>query len=442
MDAVKNNKEDQELLDNDFTDILKAFLYSFIGICIFFLPIKIDGQTRTLLYHIAFKIQDNMKGFLQICIVIYMILGIVKALKKEKNEKVIKIFIFLRIISLIIILNIFYGSKSFIFLSENAAQLIDELVINIATILPLSSIFMPFILEYGFLDIVESYFHNIMKKIFKMSGKTLVNILVYIYTDCFCGYFMTNKLYRCGKLRESEACILVLNFSILSFQMISYLCNELNITKLEFIFTSTSILILTNMILCRIYPISKKKKSYFIKTNYRETIHRKNKFKKGVKKYIQNKNKASIFKHIIDNLEEAFNVVIDLIPNIIIILFLSDILVNNVLIIDILKITLYPFMDMLKLHGIDEINKFIVTTFFNDILAVDNVSEGIGYTARFVICIIATLKCTSLSGNMIYMKSAIVPVCKKDFLIVYIERIMLILAIYSLGYYFYIGYIT
>ena len=72
------------------------------------------------------------------------------------------------------------------------------------------------LLDYGLVEIIEAYTHKIMKKVFKVSGKVFLNFLVYILVDNVCGIFMTYKLYKDGKLREREAAITILNFSILS----------------------------------------------------------------------------------------------------------------------------------------------------------------------------------------------------------------------------------
>ena len=80
---------------------------------------------------------------------------------------------------------------------------------------------------------------------------------------------MTEKLYREGKLRQREACSIVLNFSILSIPMIIYTSEELNLNKLNLILISVIILIITNIILSKSYLLNKKKKSYYIKTWFR-----------------------------------------------------------------------------------------------------------------------------------------------------------------------------
>lgn len=443
MEGVRKKNKVEESIENDFIDILKLIIYSSVGIVVFFIPIKLSGQSLTIIYHISYKLQAEAKSFLQMCITVYVTLGCLKPLFINKKKKIDSgnVFLYIRAFSILIIVNIFYGNNKILFLDDNILLLMEELILNIATVFPLSAIFITFLLDYGFLDIVESYCHKIMKKNFKLSGKTLVNIFIYLCTDCFCGMFMTNKLYKSGKIRENEACIIILNFSILSIPMIRYVSKELNIDNRNLILVSTLILIIINIISCRIYPLSKKKKSYYIKTNYKETIHKKEKLEKAIKKYIQNRSKTNIFKTVIDNLEEAISIIINFIPELVMVMYLGQIILNNNLIIELFKYAFHPIIELFKISDGGELSLFWINLFYNDIIGIDIVNKNIQYSTKFLIGIITILNCTSISSNMVYVKNTNIHISKKEFLITYIQRIIIIMFIYFIMYYFYRGYI-
>lgn len=443
MDNINNENEFYQTIDSNFFNILKIILYSLIGIIIFFIPIKIDGQTKTILFHIVYKVQLEGRLFIQACVVIYITLGCIKELIKniKKSLGIKKLLIYARIFSVLIIINIFYGKNESIFLEQNLLLLTEEIILNIATILPLSAIFMPFILEYGLLDIIESYCHKFTKKIFHMSGKTVLNIVFYIFTDCFCGYLMTEKLYKNGKLRQNEACSLILNFSLVSFPMITYISDELNLNKINLIIFSFFMMIITNTILGRMYPLNKKNKAYYTKTTYKETYHRNDKFRKAIKKYLQNKSEKNIFNHITSNLEEVMHKIMYLIPNIVLILFIGNVVINNELIVELLNQLLRPIFEILKITNQNVLNTFIINIFYNNIIAIDLVYQNVDNVTKLLIGIIAVLSCTSLSSNMIYILNSEIQISKKEFIISYIQRIFIIMIIFFALYYFYIGYI-
>lgn len=445
MESISTkDKLKKEDINNDFIYALKSLIYSIIGLIIFFIPIKLNGQTQTIIYHISYKLQSDARPLLELCIVLYTTLGCLKSIfsHKDKKNSIKKIFLYVRLLSILIIINIFYGKSTIIFLDDNVLLLINEVILNIATILPISAVFMPFILEYGLLDIVESYSQKTMKKLFKLSGKSIVNILVYLFVDSFSGFFMTNKLYKSGKLREVEACTIMLNFSIISLPMSMYISKELDINRLDFIIVSIFIAIVMNIILCRIYPLNKKKKSYYTKTGYKETIHKDNKFQKGLDKYLNNKETKSIFLHILNNVEESIKIAMELIPNIIIILYIGNALINMDIIIEILKYIINPLSQMLKIPSINEFNEFCINLFYNNIIAIDILNQNIQYSTRFLIGIVSLLTCTSLTSNIIYASNTEIKITKIEFIISYIERLFIIMIFYFIIHYFYIGYIT
>lgn len=440
MEGVKNNRKYKEKEKNDdyFVYKLKMIIYSLIGICIFFIPVKIDNQVKTILYHIVDTIQLNYNNFLQISILVFILLS---TLKEIKNQNKSKLFIFSKLLSIIILINIFYGQEYLFFKNDNTILVIKEIILNIITILPVCSIFMPFILNYGLMDIVESYCHVTMKNLFKVSGKTVLNILLFLFTDYFCGYYVLNYLYVKGKIRQNEFYMILLNFSIMSFTMIKYICGEINLNNKSFIFTFLFILIVANMIICRIYPLNKIKKSYFVKTNYKETTHKKDKFKKGVTKHLQSKEDEKLILVVLDNLEYAINISLNLIFSIVIVFFLGDMLFSNDYIVSAISKVFYPIINLLKLEEGSLIAKSMVLSFYNDIIAIDSLNLSLGYTTRFLISILLVLGGTSLSSNIAYFSNTQIEINKKFFIYIYIERILLILFLYSAIYYFYSGYI-
>ncbi|MCR8745069.1 hypothetical protein [Romboutsia lituseburensis] len=440
MESVNKNCDDGKVLI-EFANILKLIIYSIIGIAVFFIPIKINGHYWTIIYHISYKLQTQANSFLEICIIFYVSLSCIKSIFISKKNGTNEILNYIRLFSLIIILSIFCGKNEIIFLDDNVSLLIYELVMNISTVFPISAIFITFLLDYGLLDVVESYCHVFMKKNFNLSGKTIINILLYISTDCFCGMFMTSKLYNEGKIRLNEACNIVLNFSILSIPMILYVSKELDIKSKELSIIVILLLLILNILMSRIYPIKRKKKSYFTKTNYKETIHKNDKLEKAIKKYLKNRSKTNIFKSMLNNLEESIFILMKLIPNLVLILYLGQIIINSNLISEIVQIIFNPILELLKIQNKPDLSIFIVNVFYNNIIAIDDINLHIQYSTRLLMAIIAVLNCTCLSSNYIYINNTNIKISKKEFLISYIQRIVLIILIYSLMYYFYRGYI-
>ncbi|MEE0711839.1 nucleoside recognition domain-containing protein, partial [Romboutsia timonensis] len=388
MENISKEVESNDIKIDKFFEVAKVIIYSIIGIVVFFIPVTIDNQTKTILHHITYKLQVNYRGLLQLCTIVYITIGVIKSTLSKHKSNLKKIYSYFSIFSIFIVISIFYDKYSIVLLDDNISLILEETILNLITLLPLSAIFMPFILDFGLMDIVEAYCHKLMKKLFNLSGKSVLNIIMYIFNDCFCGYFMTNLLYKKGQIRQREACIILLNFSIASVSISNYIAEELNINKVNFFILSMFILILVNTILCRTYPINKKKKSYYVKTNYKESYFKSDKLINSINKHIQNKEDINIFKSMIKNFEESIHIIIRLIPNLVLIMYLGNIIINNINIIYDLKVVFSYILEILRFDNIDEISVFLVNGFFNDVIAIDLLKKNIGYTSKLLIGII------------------------------------------------------
>ena len=435
-DTSKGDELNNIKIDN-FFELLRTIIYSIVGIIIFFIPITIENQTKTVLYHMSYKLQVNYRWFLQILIVIYIIISIIKSVLSNHKSNLNKIYSYLKVFSIFIVVSIFYNKYSILYLDDNISLIIEETILNLITILPLSAIFITFILDYGLLDIIEAYCHKLMKKLFNLSGKSILNIMIYIFNDCFCGYFMTDLLYNKGKIRQNEACTILLNFSIASISFSNYISEELNINKVSFFILSMFILTSSNVILSRIYPINKKKKSYYIKTNYKESYIKSNKLSNAIKKHIKNREDINLFKSIAINLERSIDITVKLIPNIVLIIYLGNIIINNIDIVYNIKTIFYHILELFRFNDTDQISAFLVNVFFNDIIAIELLNKNIDYTSKLLIGIISILKCTSLTTNIIYLEITDIPINKFDFLVSYILRIVAIIFISYMIFYLY-----
>lgn len=437
MESISNDTKSNNINIDNFFEVSKVIIYSIIGIVIFFIPISIDNQTKTILNHMAYRLQINYGDILKICTVIYIILGVTKSILSKNKSSIQIIYSYLKVFSIFIVISLFYSKYSIVLLDDNIAFILEEMILNLITALPLSAVFLPFILDFGLLEIVEGFTNKFMKKLFNLSGKTILNILMYLFNNCFCGYFMTELLYEKGKIRQKEACIIILNFSIASISVSTYIAEELKINKVNFFILSVFILFLTNLILCRIYPINKKKKSYYIKTSYKETNFKNDKLKNSIKKYLQNKEDINIFKSMFGNLEKCIHILITVIPNLVLVMYLGNIIINNMDAVYNLKVVFLRILEFLNFNNINEMGIFFINGLFNDVVAIDTLNTNIDYTSRLLIGVICILKCTSITTNILYVGNSEIPVNKVDFLVSYIQRIVVILLISSMIFYLY-----
>ena len=300
----------------------KVYLFSVIGIIIFFIPIKINNQQEVIIYHLSYFIENRISSLIDISIIVFVLLSVFKDLINYKTDNISKFKILMKIFSFIMLVSILFGKEELLFMNNDFIVMLRDLMIDLTILLPISSLFMPFLLNYGLLEITEAYTHRTMKKLFNVSGKVFLIFLVCFLVNSICGAFLTYRLYKDGKLREKEAVVTILNFSILSLNLTKDLCYKIDISIIKFIIIELIILIICNFILSRIYPIKKKKQSYYFKSNHKNVNCKRHKMKTALKKYNENKNNKSLWKLSFSYLNDVIYFLMDLLPVIVFIFFI------------------------------------------------------------------------------------------------------------------------
>ena len=438
-EIIKEAYEDFELMD-----AFRIVGYSLLGFFIFFIPIKINGYTNTVLYHIYYYIENQYLSLVKLYILIMVCIGsVMPILHKSKECNVFKnIYETIRPISILIILMIFTKSETSDSYNKDILFFIEDIILRTSILFPLSCFFLPLITKYGLLEVAEAYFNKYMKKTFKLSGKNILNIMVYMMVDMFSGIFMTNQLYKEGKLRQVEACTMVSCYAFTSLYISLYILDEFSITtKYTIILTNLILSLIINFILCRIWPLKNKKKSYIKKTSYKESNFKQDKFKKAIRQYMCNKEKKHLIFYMIQNFKDAFNIAMTIIPNLIIIIFIGEIIINNTGIIEIISLIINHFLELLKLPNKELLSEFIILSIFNNIRAIDIVMDNIENITMYIIIFISTIQTVSLTTNIIYIDNTKIPISKSELLVIGVEKILLLISIVSIVYYLIMGYL-
>lgn len=419
----------------------KIYIFSIIGIIVFFIPIKINNQYDTIIYHISYFIDNKASQIIDISMIFFILLSIFKSLLNMEKNSINKFKITCKIFSLIILISVLIGKEDTFFINDSFIFILKDLIVDLSVLLPISSLFMPFLLDYGLTEIIEAYTHKFMKKLFKVSGKVFLNFLVYLLVNNVCGAFVTYRLYKDGKLREREACITILNFSILSLTLTRDLCNMINISTIKFLFMEIIVLCICNFIICRIYPLKKKKQSYYFKSNHKNVNCKRHKIKTAIKKYNENKSNKNTLKLSLSYLNDVIYILMDLIPLVILVFFISNIIYNIPVIMNMINNAICIFINIFNIPNSNSISNIITLSLFSNILAIENIPKDTYYIIKIMIGIFISLQCITICFLIPFIKKSIIKLKIKEIMLVNFQRFSIILFICFIVYNFYLGYI-
>ena len=277
LDALKLNPQQKK------AGTIKSIIFTIIAIIVFFVPVTINGSTDIVFGTIYKTIKSvlGLVGIWMICSIIIVNgpLSIYsKFICKNKESKLYKYYeddsivhaIFYLLGSAFAVVYVldqtfaaFSGPEWLV--GAHTGGTVFPVAIDVAWIIPVSAFFMPFLLNYGIVDLIGSLMEPLMRPVFKVPGRSAVNAIASFVSSSSVGVLITSKLYRSGVYTKKEACIIVTGFSAVSVGF-AYMAIETAGLAEHFLlvyFLALLITLIVSIFMARIPPLSTKE-SVFI----------------------------------------------------------------------------------------------------------------------------------------------------------------------------------
>jgi len=443
------NKKQKEFKNesriNNKLAIIKSFIYSGIGILIFFIPISINNETHLLINHLYKFIKHSLGSFVNLYLIIITISGSIRPLitKVHNESRIKKLYYIIRSCSIIIVIMAVYKLGPDFLYKEDIIPYIYEIIIQASILIPLTSIFMFFLTDYGLLEFIAVYTKNLMKLIFNTNGKSIVNMLIYIVGGYYSGFIMTNKLFKQGKFTQKEACIISTGFCLMPIHYLITLLDELKLKDYLSTYLIITILISLSVtiITSKIWPLNTKKSVYMKDKKTKEKGAKKKKFKNAIKEATKvSSNSQSIIKNMASGLEESLIISMNFIPNFVIFVFIGYIIYKFTFLLDILSLFFYPINLILKIPDHIILSKASLNSIVDVFLIPQEISGVTSIFTRYIIGAISVSSMISFSSIIPLVFSSDIPINLKELLIIWLQRVILSLIISSLLFYTVLGY--
>ena len=388
-------------------DMWKFYVFSIIGIILFFIPIQIGKDNTILVDHIHLGIRsllgDLTAYYALIIIIIGAILPVIRMdFKKSFTDCVLVIFKLLG--AVIGIMYVFKIGPKLLFDKDYGPFLFDKLMLPLSVLIPVGAIALSFLVGYGLLEFIGVLMQPIMRPIFKTPGKSAVDAVASFVGSYSLGLLITNRVYKDGMYNKKQAVIIATGFSTVSATFMVIVARTLDLMgHWNLFFWSTLIItFVVTAISAHLPPISRESEAYYnnqegqkeskVKGNYMKAAY------DEAKK--QSYQSLTLFKNIGLNLKDGVEMTMAILPSILSIGFLGLILANFTPIIDWLSYIFYPFIYIFPIDDKPLLAKAsmisIIEMFLPSLLVVKAAIE-----AKFVVAI------TSISAIIFF--SALIP---------------------------------
>lgn len=436
--------------------LMNFLIPSIIGIIIFMIPVKFDGEWTIIVKifadFIAKTIGDYLPALCTIIITISFVMSVlasfnVKFIKENKlldqTFSVTPVWLVLRILGFIVVWMVVLKDKlnlgpffDMIVADESATFILNDLLTSLVIIFVIASMLLPLLLDFGLLEFIGAIFTKIMRPVFLIPGRAAVDCITSWIGDGTLGVMLTANQYESGYYSAKEAAIISTNFSAVSITFSLIVLSQVDMVDYFGVYYLLVCLvgIVCAIIVPRIPPLSLKKDDYVVKSNHdNEDIagNYSSSVQYGLDLAIKRaESHKGIGEFLKNGIENAFGMWFSVMPIVMIIGTASLVLANNTQIFEILGKPFLPLLNFLKVPESLAASKTMIVGFSDmftpSIIAASTIQSQM---TKFIVATISVTQLIYLSevGGLILASS--IPVNLFELFVIFIERTIISLLI-------------
>ena len=441
-----DNKSKFTLKDN-----LKFIIPSIIGVLLFMIPIKYEGDV-TIPIAIFSGMLVNFLGEYLVYIItgtmaISAILSLIATIVKPKfitNNKILSslftttpLWLVSRVLGGIFgVLAAFQIGPQMIISGDTGAFVLNDLLTVLFSIFLFAGLFLPLLLNFGLLEFFGSLLTKIMRPVFKLPGRSSIDCITSWLGDGTLGIMLTNKQYEDGFYTEREAATISTTFSAVSITFSLVVINTVGLGNIfvPFYLTVTFAGIVAAVIVPRIYPLSKKKDTYYNgKTNkIDESIPEGyTSLSWGYEQAITKARKNSSIKEFFaDGAKNVLDMWVGVLPVVMCMATIALIIATYTPLFKILGVPFIPILQLLQVPEAVQASQTLVVGFADMLLPSVVASTTIqSEMTRFIVAAVSVAQLIYMSEVGGVLLGSKIPVNIKELIIIFIERTLITLPV-------------
>lgn len=441
-----DNKSKFTLKDN-----LKFIIPSIIGVLLFMIPIKYEGDV-TIPIAIFSGMLVNFLGEYLVYIItgtmaISAILSLIATIVKPKfitNNKILSslftttpLWLVSRVLGGIFgVLAAFQIGPQMIISGDTGAFVLNDLLTVLFSIFLFAGLFLPLLLNFGLLEFFGSLLTKIMRPVFKLPGRSSIDCITSWLGDGTLGIMLTNKQYEDGFYTEREAATISTTFSAVSITFSLVVINTVGLGNMfvPFYLTVTFAGIVAAVIVPRIYPLSKKKDTYYnSKTNkIDESIPEGyTSLSWGYEQAITKARKNSSIKEFFaDGAKNVLDMWVGVLPVVMCMATIALIIATYTPLFKILGVPFIPILQLLQVPEAVQASQTLVVGFADMLLPSVVASTTItSEMTRFIVAAVSVTQLVYMSEVGGVLLGSKIPVNIKELIIIFVERTLITLPV-------------
>lgn len=261
-------------------EYLKFIIPSAIGILLFMIPFKYQGDTTIIVALFANALSGLLESALPTILLILVsftaIMTVIYKVSKPKfieNNEFLKgefdvsaFWLWTRVVGMILCILVYFEiGPEWIWSEDTGGLILNDLMLGLFSIFLFAGFLLPFLTEFGLLEYIGVLMTNVMRPLFTLPGRSSIDCIASWVGDGTIGVAITNKQYEEGYYTAREASVISTAFSAVSITFCLVILQEVGLTNMFGYYYLTIIIagIVAAIILPRIPPLSKKQDTYY-----------------------------------------------------------------------------------------------------------------------------------------------------------------------------------
>lgn len=384
--------------------IWRFFVFSALGLFLFFVPVTMSGTRSIMLDHIVTVIHNIFGENIQYYTLAVVFAGtLIPFLTKTWKKSAFNIlFTIFKVLGLVIGVMVVFNIGPAFVLDENMGPfLYYSLAINLSLLIPLGGAALGLILGYGFLVFIGVLLEPVMRKLFKTPGRSAMDAMASLVGSYSVGLLITNRTYEEGLYNKKEGLIIATGFSTVSVTIMVVVARTLDLMDHWVLFFIIVMLVtfLVTALTAYLPPIRNEKEIYF---NDKNSITEED-YEGNILEYAwykakqQSHNARPLREDIWTNFLEAMKMTASVVPSVLSIGLFGLIIAEYTDVITWISYVYYPLLYMFPLENVpliaEAVTISIVEMFLPSLLAAEA-----DIVTRFIVGVTSISAVVFLSG--------------------------------------------
>lgn len=430
---------------------------SIVGIILFMIPVKYDGNWTVTVKIIADWIGAAIGGILPIlCVVILTISAVLSLIGLAKPKFIMNnalladtfsvswIWVIVRCVGAVFIWMVYLGMGSeegtdLVSLITNSGAggfVLSDLLTVLVIIFLIAALLLPLLLDFGLLEFVGAMLTKVMRPVFKIPGRAAVDCVTSWIGDGTLGVMLTCNQYENGYYSTREACVIATTFSAVSITFSIVVLEQVGMMQYFGVYYLLICLvgIVCAVLVPRIPPLSWKKDTYVVEgrampdalpDGYTSSVQYGKDL--AMKKVDEFRGLGQFFGNGVKN---AVGMWFGVLPSVMAIGTIALVLANNTPIFEILGKPFMPLLELLQVPEAAEASKTMIVGFTDMLTPAIIASEGIASEmTKFIVATVSVTQLIYLSEVGGLILGSKLPVNIVELFVIFLERTIISLLI-------------